>query len=82
MLIEFLLSLAFKIFWRSHVINSIASGFGRLGLISILLLISHLLRNRIKLLQNIYVPSSIIAGLLGLLGGSQFLDILPLQPMK
>jgi len=47
------------------------------GLISILLLLSHLLRNRIKLLQNIYVPSSIIAGLLGLLGGSQFLDILP-----
>jgi ESS family glutamate:Na+ symporter len=47
------------------------------GIISILLIISHLLRNRIKFLQNTYVPTSIIAGLLGLFGGSQFLDILP-----
>lgn len=47
------------------------------GIISILLLLAHLLRSRFKFLQNAYVPSSIIAGFLGLLGGSQFLDILP-----
>lgn len=46
------------------------------GIISTLILLAHLLRNRIKLLQNAYIPSSIIAGLLGLLGGPQFLDIL------
>src|ERR1700752_3824659 len=47
------------------------------GIISTLILISHLLRNRIKILQNTYVPSAIIAGLLSLLGGPQFLDIIP-----
>jgi len=47
------------------------------GIISTLILISHLLRNRIKLLQNTYVPTAIIAGLLGLIFGPQFLGILP-----
>lgn len=47
------------------------------GIISTLILGSHLLRNRIKLLQNTYVPSAIIAGLLGLFGGPQFLDVIP-----
>ena len=47
------------------------------GIISTLILGSHLLRNRIKLLQNTYVPSAIIAGLLGLFFGPQFLDLIP-----
>lgn len=47
------------------------------GIISTLIVISHLLRNRIKFLQNTYVPSSIIAGLLALFLGEQFLDWLP-----
>lgn len=47
------------------------------GIISTLILISHLLRNRIKLLQNMYVPSAVIAGLLGLFCGPQYLNILP-----
>lgn len=47
------------------------------GIISTLILASHLLRNRSKLLQNTYVPSAVIAGMLGLLGGPQFLDIIP-----
>lgn len=47
------------------------------GIISTLVLASHLLRNRSKLLQNTYVPSAVIAGLLGLIGGPQFLDIIP-----
>jgi glutamate:Na+ symporter, ESS family len=47
------------------------------GIISTLILVSHLLRNRIKLLQNTYIPSAIIAGLLGLIFGPQFLDMIP-----
>lgn len=47
------------------------------GLMSILLVVAHLLRSRIKLLQNALVPTSIIAGFLGLFGGYQFLDWLP-----
>lgn len=47
------------------------------GIISTLILCSHLLRNRIKLLQNTYVPSAVIAGLVALFGGTQFLDIIP-----
>ncbi len=59
-----------------------ASGFSipvlaDFGIISTLILGSHLLRNRIKLLQNTYVPTAIIAGLLGLIFGPQFLDIIP-----
>lgn len=47
------------------------------GILSILIVIAHLLRNRIKILQNTYVPSSIIAGLIGLFLGKQFWDIIP-----
>src|SRR5580700_1734433 len=47
------------------------------GIISFLIVISHLVRNRLKILQEIYVPSSIIAGLLALFLGPQFLMILP-----
>lgn len=47
------------------------------GIISTLILVAHLLRNRIKLLQNTYVPSAVIAGLLGLFCGPQYLNIIP-----
>lgn len=47
------------------------------GVISALILFSHLLRNKIRVLQNTYIPSAIIAGLLALFGGPQFLDIIP-----
>lgn len=47
------------------------------GVISALILISHLLRNKIKLLQNTYIPSAIIAGILALIGGPQLLDVIP-----
>ena len=47
------------------------------GLMSMLLVIAHLLRSRIAALQNTLVPTSIIAGFLGLLGGWQLLDWLP-----
>lgn len=47
------------------------------GIISTLIVGSHLLRNRLKILQNMYVPSAIIAGLFGLFLGPQFLNIIP-----
>lgn len=49
------------------------------GLMSGLLVGAHLLRSRLRLLQNLYVPASVLAGLLGLLGGAQCLDVLPFQ---
>ena len=47
------------------------------GIISTLIMIAHLLRNRIKILQNTYVPSAIIAGVMALFLGKEYLDILP-----
>ncbi len=42
-----------------------------------LLFIAQMMRSKIKFLQNYYIPSSLVAGFLGLFGGPQFLDILP-----
>jgi len=47
------------------------------GLMSILLLIAHLVRSKVKILQYIYMPSSLIASFIALFCGWQFLDILP-----
>jgi ESS family glutamate:Na+ symporter len=47
------------------------------GLMSVLLVVAHLLRSRVRLLQDLYLPSAMIAGLLGLVGGQQVLDLLP-----
>lgn len=47
------------------------------GLMSIILLVAHLIRSKVKLLQYIYMPSSLIAGFIALFCGWQFLDILP-----
>ena len=47
------------------------------SLMSILLFIAQLLRSKIKLLQILYIPASLIAGFLGLFGGPQFLNIIP-----
>ncbi len=47
------------------------------GIISIVIVLSHLLRSRIKILQYLYMPSSVIAGLICLFAGKQFLSILP-----
>ena len=47
------------------------------AIVSVLLVVSHLLRANIRLLQNLLVPASILAGLLGLLGGDQCLGVLP-----
>lgn len=47
------------------------------GIISALIVFAHLIRNRLKVLQNAYIPSAIIAGLLALLLGPQFVNVLP-----
>ena len=49
------------------------------GLMSVLLVAAHLLRSRIRVLQTLYLPSALIAGLLGFVGGRQVLDIIPFQ---
>lgn len=47
------------------------------ALISILLLIAQYFRAKIRIIQNLYLPSSLIAGFLGLFLGPQFLNVLP-----
>ncbi|REK10755.1 MAG: hypothetical protein DWQ37_15010 [Planctomycetota bacterium] len=47
------------------------------ALISVLLVVGHLLRYNLRPLQRIHLPTPIIAGALGLVGGHQFLNIVP-----
>ncbi|QDR79693.1 sodium/glutamate symporter [Sporomusa termitida] len=42
-----------------------------------LLFVGQLLRAKLRIIQNLYLPASVIAGVLGILLGSQFLNILP-----
>lgn len=44
---------------------------------SMLLVIAQMLRAKLKFLQNFYIPSSVIAGLLGLVLGPQVLNVIP-----
>lgn len=46
-------------------------------LMSGLLLIAQIMRAKIKIIQNLYLPSSLIAGFFGLFLGSQFLNVVP-----
>ena len=41
------------------------------------LFVAMLLRSKVWFLQNFYIPSSVIAGILGLICGPQILKILP-----
>jgi ESS family glutamate:Na+ symporter len=47
------------------------------GLMSLLIVAAHLLRSWIRPLQDLYIPTAILAGFLGLVGGEQCLDWLP-----
>jgi ESS family glutamate:Na+ symporter len=49
------------------------------GLMSVLLVIAHLMRSRVRLLQVLYLPSAMIAGLLGFVGGRHVLNVLPFR---
>ena len=53
--------------------------FTDLGLISILLLVGKALRVKVKLIQQLFIPPSLIAGLLGLLLGPNGLGWIPLS---
>lgn len=44
---------------------------------SLLLIIAQFMRAKIKFLQMFYIPASVLAGLMGLLLGPQFLNIIP-----
>lgn len=44
---------------------------------SLLLVAAQFLRQKLKLLQQFYIPSSVVAGLIGLLCGPQVLNIIP-----
>ncbi|PAB60715.1 sodium/glutamate symporter [Anaeromicrobium sediminis] len=47
------------------------------ALMSILLFMAQLMRAKIKLIQNLYLPSSLVAGFIGLFLGKQFINIIP-----
>lgn len=47
------------------------------GIMSMIIVASHLLRYKVRFLQYTYMPSAIIAGLICLVGGWQFLDVIP-----
>ena len=44
---------------------------------SLLLIIAQFLRSHIKFLQMFYIPASVLAGIMGLLLGPQFLNVIP-----
>lgn len=44
---------------------------------SLLLFVAQVLRAKVKFLQTLYIPSSLLAGIMGLLLGSQFLNVIP-----
>ena len=44
---------------------------------SMLLVIAQFFRSKVKFLQKFYIPSSVLAGLMGLLCGPQGLNITP-----
>lgn len=50
-----------------------------LGIISGLLLIGQLIRAKVKIIQQLFIPPSLLAGLLGLAFGPNGLDFLPLS---
>ena len=53
--------------------------FVDIGIISALLLIGKLMRTRIKLVQKLFIPPSLLAGFIGLALGPYGFDILPLS---
>lgn len=44
---------------------------------SLLLVIAKVIRSKVRIVQRLYIPSALIAGGLGLIGGKQFLNVLP-----
>ena len=46
-------------------------------IMSTLLFIAKLIRSKVKIIQKLYIPSSLLGGVIGLLLGKYFLNILP-----
>ena len=49
------------------------------AIMSLLLVVAQFIRAHVKVIQKLLLPSSVVAGLIGLLTGPQFLGILPLS---
>lgn len=47
------------------------------GIMSILLIVAQSIRSKVKILQDLYLPASLIAGIIGIFLGKDFLNILP-----
>ena len=58
--------------------NSITQLFFSVCLLSVFILIGKFLRTRVKLLQNLFLPSSIIAGFVAMLFGPYVLNVIPM----
>ena len=48
-------------------------------LMSGLLFVAKIIRSRVKFIQKLYIPSSLLAGVIGLFCGKYFLNILPVS---
>lgn len=53
-----------------------------LGYLSFLLLLGVFLRKKVKFLQNIYIPASLLGGFCGLILGPQILGSVCFKPIK
>lgn len=51
------------------------------AIMSLLLVVAQFLRAHIKPIQKLLLPSSVVAGLIGLVLGPQCLNLLPLSPV-
>ena len=49
------------------------------AIMSLLLVVAQFIRAHVKVIQKLLLPSSVVAGLIGLLTGPQFLGVLPLS---
>jgi glutamate:Na+ symporter, ESS family len=67
----------FKISTNSYNMEGLAGAFFSLCILGIFLLLGKVLRVKVKLFQNIFLPSSIIGGFLALFAGPYILDLLP-----
>ncbi len=47
------------------------------GVMSILLVVAQMIKSKVKILQDLYLPASLIAGLMGIFLGKDFLNVLP-----
>ena len=49
------------------------------AIVSLLLVVGQFIRAKVKFIQSLFLPASVIAGVIALILGPQFLDILPFR---